>query len=192
MSFADQVTAMKFVVINLLLFKLGWAAAVFSAAYGAAWIGALTILAIAGVNLRFADQPSRELRLLLAAAAVGLVWETLLVSQGVLVYAESGTTGIAPYWIVAMWILFATTLNVSMRWMKKNRALPVLFGGIGGPMSFLAGEHFGAVVFPDHMVAIIVISLGWAALVPLMLWIADMYNGHGDAAFEPALEGGRS
>ena len=183
---------MKFAVFNLLLFKLGWVAAVFSAAYGMAWIGALTILGIAAINLVRAGQPRRELQLLLTAAVVGLVWETGLVMQGVLVYAESGSTGLAPYWIVAMWILFATTLNVSMSWMKKNWLLPVLFGGVGGPMSFMAGEHFGAVNFPDLTTAIIVISVGWALLVPLMLRIADFFNGHAPAVLEPAFEGGKS
>ena len=183
---------MNFTIINLLLFKLGWVAAVFSAAYGVAWVGALTILGIAAVNLGRAANPGRELRLLLAAALVGLVWETVLTLQGVLIYAEAGSAGVAPYWIVAMWILFATTLNVGMSWMKKNILLPIVFGGIGGPMSFLAGQHFGAVTFPDQTTAIVVISLGWALLVPLMLRIADIFNGHTPPTLEPALEGGRS
>ncbi|MEL7538692.1 MAG: DUF2878 domain-containing protein [Pseudomonadota bacterium] len=183
---------MNFTLVNLLLFKLGWVAAVFSAAHGQAWIGALTILAIAAINLAKAERPRRELRLFTAAALVGLVWESVLVNQGILIYAEANGALVAPYWIVGMWILFATTLNVGMRWMKKSWVLPVLFGGIGGPLSFLAGEKIGAVVFPDHWIAIAVISAGWALLLPALMRVADFFNGHVPTRLEPALQGGQS
>ncbi|MEM8983885.1 MAG: DUF2878 domain-containing protein [Pseudomonadota bacterium] len=183
---------MKFSLINLLLFKLGWAAAVFSATYGEAWIGAATIAAIAAINLAMAAQPRRELLLLIAAATVGLIWESVLTAQGVLIYAQSPSVPVAPYWIVAMWILLATTLNVSMRWMKKSPWLALLFGAIGGPLSFIAGEKIGAVVFPQPTLAIVVISIGWAVLVPAMLRIADIFNGHTTAALEPAVTGGQA
>ncbi|MEM1260819.1 MAG: DUF2878 domain-containing protein [Pseudomonadota bacterium] len=183
---------MNFTILNLLLFKLGWVAAVFSAAYGSAWIGAVTIVGIAAINLIKAQQPGRELWLLIAAAVVGLVWESVLTAQGVLVYAETPNAPIAPYWIVAMWILFATTLNVSMRWMKRSPWLALAFGGIGGPLSFLAGEKVGAVVFPQPVLAIVVISIGWAVLVPAMLRIADYFNGHSATPLTPAVTGGQA
>ena len=78
----------------------------------------------------------------------------------------------APYWIGAMWVLFATTLNVGMRWLRKNLLVAALFGGLGGPMSFLAGEKAGAVTFPDTSTALVVIGLGWAVLLPLLVRFA--------------------
>jgi hypothetical protein len=44
-----------------------------------------------------------------------------------------------------MWIAFATTLNVSMRWLRGRPELALLFGAVGGPLAFYAGERLGAV-----------------------------------------------
>lgn len=184
---------MKFTLLNLILFKLGWAATVFGAAYGVAWAGAATIAGIAIICLAKAERPQRELTLFIIAAGIGLAWETLLMNGGILVYAGSAGDLLAPYWIVGMWILFASTLNVGMRWMKKNWLLPVLFGGIGGPLSFLAGESIGAVTFPNHSLSIPVIAIGWAILLPALLRVADYFDGHQyDAGSVPAMQGAQS
>ena len=53
---------------------------------------------------------------------------------------------LAPYWLVVMWALFATTINVSMAWMKNRWLLAVVMGAVFGPMAF-AGEKLGAVNF---------------------------------------------
>jgi hypothetical protein len=39
-------------------------------------------------------------------------------------------------------------------------------------MSFLAGEKAGAVTFPDTSIALVVIGLGWAVLLPLLVRFA--------------------
>ena len=66
-------------------------------------------------------------------------------------------------------MLFATTLNVGMRWLRKNLLVASIFGALGGPMSFLAGERIGAVSFSDTSTALVVIGLGWAVLLPLLV-----------------------
>jgi len=44
-----------------------------------------------------------------------------------------------------------------------------LFGALGGPMSFLAGEKAGAVSFSNASTALVIIGLGWAVLLPLLV-----------------------
>ncbi len=72
-----------------------------------------------------------------------------------------------------MWLLFATTLNVGMRWLQKNLVVASIFGAIGGPLSFLAGQKAGAVAFPDATVSLAVIGLGWAVFLPLLVRYAS-------------------
>ena len=86
-------------------------------------------------------------------------------------------TGLAPYWIIGMWMLFATTLNISLGWLKSSRVLAALFGGIGGPLSYYTGSELGGVIFVDQTAALIALGVGWATLMPILLSLATRYDG---------------
>ena len=170
---------MKTTLINILLFKLGWVACVVGAARDMAWVGLVAVAVICVVHLAMASRPSRELVVLAVAAFIRITWESVLVAQGLLDYGRAGSTfGVAPAWIVAMWVLFATTLNVSMNWLKKHPLLAVVAGAVGGPMAFVAGERLGAVQFADQGLSLAAIGVGWALLLPILVWVAERYNGH--------------
>jgi len=77
-----------------------------------------------------------------------------------------------------MWPLFATTLNVSMKWMKGKYLLASLFGAIGGPLAYLAGHRLGAVEFSSTLNAMFVIGIGWAVMMPLLVNLAERFNGY--------------
>jgi len=164
---------MNSILVNLSLFKAGWMAAVFAAAASLPILGTAVIGIAVAVHLLRSDAPRDEFLLLALAAATGFVWESLLVHAGIVQYGENASsTGLAPYWIVALWVLFATTLNVGMRWLRKNLLLASVFGALGGPLSFLAGAKVGAVSFSDTSTALVVIGLGWAVLLPLLVSFA--------------------
>ncbi|MGI9233972.1 MAG: DUF2878 domain-containing protein [Woeseiaceae bacterium] len=164
---------MNGMLVNLSLFKAGWLASVFAAAASIPFAGTAVIGVAVAVHLLRSDTPGDEVRLLALAATIGFVWESLLVNAGLVQYsANAMLPGMAPYWIVAMWVLFATTLNVGMRWLRKSVLLAVLMGAFGGPMSFLAGQKIGAVTFSDSSTSLFVIGLGWAVFLPLLVHYA--------------------
>ena len=169
---------MKLKLINFGLFQIGWFACVLSAAQGASWIGLMAVIVIATYHLVISSQPRQELLLLLFAALVGLIWESLLVWQGLLVF-NSGMllSDLAPYWIVAMWVLFATTLNLSLRWFKERLLVSMVFGALGGPLAYFAGARLGAVIMPDQVTALLVIGIGWALLTPLLILLSRKFDG---------------
>jgi hypothetical protein len=109
----------------------------------------------------------------LTVAIIGALWDGLLVRLGFLDY-PSGLIlpWLAPVWIVAMWAGFATTLNVSLRWLRGRWSLAVLLGAIGGPLAYYAGMKLGGVSFPDPFAALMVLAGGWSFLMPLVSWIA--------------------
>ena len=164
---------MKHVFVNLAVFKVAWTAVVVSAAAGAPVIGAIAVAIAVGIHLWSCDNPEAEIRLLLVAATMGLAWESALVLAGLLEYS-SGTwmPGLAPYWIVAMWILFATTLNVGMRWLRRSTAIAAIAGAIGGPLAFFAGAGIGAVELVSPAIALTCIGIGWAVMLPLLVKLA--------------------
>jgi len=109
------------IVQNFVLFQIGWFACVLGAAHGLAWAGTLTALAIVAWHIARAVAPRRELLLVASAAALGIVFESLLVQSGWIRF-EAGVVieGAATYWMVALWALFATTLNVSLRGLRTH------------------------------------------------------------------------
>jgi len=161
------------VAANFIAFQIGWFACVLGAAHGYALEGALLALAIVAVHVALAARPGRELALVAAAAATGAVADSLLATSGWLRY-DAGVLieGTAPYWIVAMWALFATTLNVSMRALRSRLWLGALLGLVGGPAAYYAGAKLGALTLVQALPALAALALGWALATPLLLALA--------------------
>jgi hypothetical protein len=167
------------VAINLIAFQLGWFACVLGAAYGFAWAGTGLALAIVAWHIGRAGAPRAELALILIAAAIGALWDSGLAALGWIRY-PSGVLieGLAPHWIVALWMLFATTLNVSLGWLKRSMPLAAAFGALGGPLAYLGGARIGALELVEQGAALTALALGWAVFTPLLLQIARRYDGH--------------
>ena len=118
-----------------------------------------------------------ELKLVLVAVVIGLFWETWVLSLNILHYPSHPEASFwAPHWLIMMWALFATTINLSMGWLKGRWALSVLMGAVFGPLAFIGGEKLGAVVFLDSTLSIVTLSIGWGLLMPLLLSLADRIN----------------
>ncbi len=165
-------------IINFAGFQLAWFAAVLSAAALVPAVGAAVIAGVIALHLARAANPRAELALLLLCGAVGGAWDSLLVAQGFVAYPSGNiATGIAPYWIVLMWMLFATTLNVSMGWLKGRPLLAAGFGLFGGPLSYLAGQKLDGIMLVEPVSAMIALGVGWALMMPALLLLAERFNG---------------
>jgi hypothetical protein len=166
------------VLVNAVAFQAGWFATVLGAANGLPWLGLAAVLAVGGLHLRASPRPGVEARLLLVAMALGLGFDSLLLATGWIVYPNGlFAPGLAPYWIVALWALFATTLNVSLRWLRGRDVLAVVFGAIGGPLSYLAGARLGAMTFVDTAPALLALAIGWGAMMPLLTRLGARFDG---------------
>lgn len=170
-------------LINLALYQVGWFACVLGAARGHAWAGAGLALALVAVHLYLVRDRKREAKLLLAAAGLGLALDSLQLNLGVFRY-PSGTplAGLAPPWIVVLWLQFATMLHFGLRWLSRRYLLAAVLGLIGGPLSFWAGARMGAIEFASPL-AYLVLGCFWALAMPALIWLGDR--------FEPRAEGYR-
>jgi hypothetical protein len=166
------------IITNFLVFQLGWLACVLGGANHLPWAGTGVAAAAVAWHLSQAAAPGRELALILIVGVWGAFWDSLLVASGLLVY-PSGTliAGTAPHWIVAMWLLFATTLNVSLRWLRQRAALAMLFGALGGPLAYYAGAQLGGVQMPHLFAALAALAVGWAVFMPLLIMLAQRLDG---------------
>lgn len=173
-------------VANIVAFQAGWLACVLGAAGGRPWLGPLVALPVLAFHLRSAARPGVELALLAAAGLTGLALDSLLVLAGRLAFEEGVLVpGLAPYWMVALWLLFATTFNVSLRWLRTRPALAALLGAVGGPLAYLAGARLGAAeVLEPALATHLAVALAYALATPLLLALARRLDG-----FAPAAEG---
>ena len=160
-------------ILNLAAFQTGWLAAVLGAAQGLAWLGPTVAAGAIALHLGVACRRSLEVRLLGAAVVVGVVLEQALLVAGFTLYP--GDPSWVPLWMLALWPLFATSLNVSLAWLKPHRRLAVIAGAVAGPLAYAAGEALGAIRLEGH--ALPAIALGWAVALPLLLALASRWNG---------------
>ena len=168
---------------NFVLFQVGWFACVLGGAHDWPWLGTGIALAIVAWHVGCAQRPRNEMILVLAAAGIGAVADSALVAFAWVRYS-SGTlvAGTAPVWLVAMWMLFATTLNVSLRWLRRFPLAAIALGAIGGPLAYWGGARLGAMEFAAPVAATVALAFGWAALTPLLVWLAQRFDGYSTVA----------
>src|SRR5471032_3161666 len=158
--------------------QLGWFACVLSAARDVPWMGVATTIVLVAMHLARVDRPLQEFKLLVSVLVVGAIWESVPVATGLLVY-PNGTVlpGAAPYWILALWALFAVQFNTTFGWLKQRMLLASVLGAIAGPMSFRAGAALGAVRLVLPLPATILLAIGWAFLMPVLILLSRRWDG---------------
>ena len=165
-------------LLNFSAFQMGWLSSVVGGARQMPWLGPLVVLVALLIHLRAARKPFDEIILVLVSAVIGGIFDSLLVAAGWVAY-PSGTfaSALAPYWIITMWMLFATTLNVSMRWLRDRVRLAAIFGLLGGPAAYLAGEEFGGIALVERVPALVALAIGWTVILPVLLRLSEMFDG---------------
>ena len=165
-------------LVNFAAFQIGWFSSVLGAAKQMPWLGPLVFLVVLAIHLRLARRPQLEVGLVIACGIIGLMFESVLVVAGWVTYPSGLFSDLlAPYWIVTMWMLFGTTLNVSMGWLKGRPLLAALFGAVGGPASYFAGQKLGGIVFLEFVPAMIALAIGWAVFMPILMALAERLDG---------------
>jgi hypothetical protein len=73
-----------------------------------------------------------------------------------------------PLWMLALWAQFATTLRYSLRGIISRPAVAALFGVLGAPLAFLAGERLGALtLLPPETLGLERLAISWGVAMLL-------------------------
>ena len=165
-------------ILNVATAQIGWFGSVIGGAQQMPWIGPLVALIALTIHFNFARRPAQELLLIMSCAAIGAGFDSMLVAAGwVQYYSGQFSDVMAPYWIISMWILFATTLNVSMRWLRGRWRLAAIFGMVGGPLAYLGGQKLGGIELVNEVAALAALGIGWAVMMPVLLSLAENFDG---------------
>lgn len=171
---------MRHLLVNLVAFQLGWLACVLGGAHGWPWLGVGVMGLVVALHLVSSGSPVRESVLMVSLGCIGALWDGLLARLGFLEF-PSGMflPWLAPVWIIALWVGFATTLNVSLSWLQGRWYWALLFGAVGGPVAYWAGMKLGGVRIPDPVAGFAVLAGGWSFLMPFASWLAYRLRGEG-------------
>jgi hypothetical protein len=165
------------VIINFVLFQLAWFACVIGAAKGEPLAGVIVTLLVIAWHFSQVNQAKPELILMLSALIIGGTFDQAMLSFHLIDYMYHGwTASLVPVWILALWLAFTTALNVSLRWMRGNLLVAIIFGAVGGPLAYLGAAKLGAVTLAGTS-SYIALSIGWAIITPLLLNISTRYDG---------------
>jgi hypothetical protein len=171
---------MPLMLQNFILFQIGW----FGCVVGGAtqdyyWAGVVIVTFIIAVHLVRASEIRHEIMLIILTMIVGTAWDSALTVAGLLVFSHGVLVSwLVPSWMIAMWALFATTLNVSLKWLKHRYVLAAVFGAIGGPLAYYAGHRIGAVDFNNTLSSMIAVGAGWALIMPGLMLMTRYFNGY--------------
>jgi hypothetical protein len=163
-------------VVNLLWFQASWFAAVLGAANGMAWLGLLVIALSLTWHVRGSARPKYETLLIIAAAAIGTVFEFFPFVLGWLDY-PGHAAHFVPLWMIALWMNFASVMNVSLRGLRHRTWLLALLGAVGGPAAYWGGASLGAIEWLQPLQALLYLAIGWALLTPLLARLALRLDG---------------
>jgi hypothetical protein len=129
-----------------------------------------------GLHLALSPDWRPELFLAFCAAGMGFATDTLLIAAGA--FSPIPYLLSAPFsslWMVMLWVNLATTINVSMVWLRGRYGLAALSGSIGGPMAYYSGAKLGAMTRLPEPGGLLAVSIAWAISLPLLYGVAEMF-----------------
>ena len=79
---------------------------------------------------------------------------------------------IAPLWIAALWMAFATLIQPSMSWLQGRSVLASFFGAVVAPMSYLAVAKLNALRLSEPAwISLSAIAVVWSIAMPCALFL---------------------
>jgi len=167
---------MIFKIINFILFQAAWFICVLGASYNQTYLALTLSIIILLIHFSLIKKRMLDVKLIIIAGLIGLLFDGALLNFDLIIYNDPGLPyPFTPIWIVMLWMTFAMTLNHSLAWLSQKYYLSILFGAIGGPLAYIAGEKLGAITLLSTN-SIITLSVGWALITPILLIIANKLN----------------
>jgi hypothetical protein len=174
LSIASYSSSIKLrTIVNYVGLQLGWLACVVGAAQGYPWAGPVVVGGHLVIHFLWTQNRRQEALFVLVVAMTGIVVDSLQKTSGLLSYAgDVPVYWLAPYWIIAMWVLFATAMTTSLQRLQGKYLFAAAVGAIGGPLSYVAGEKLNGIEFNyDFWPTVIIISLIWATVMVWLSWL---------------------
>ncbi len=159
------------VFINAMAFNVVWIACVAGSAQQLIWPAALSCAILAAYQLHPKNRHPNDIKLVVISIILGVIVDTLWVQLGYMDFTEKRPfSGLAPAWILFLWVGFALTVNHSLKWLQIHTLLPALVGAIAAPLTYFAGIKIGAVEYTASVVEVSIgLAIAWAIALTILV-----------------------
>ncbi|NVK21757.1 MAG: DUF2878 domain-containing protein [Kangiellaceae bacterium] len=175
-------------IINFILFQSIWLACVIGAANNnmiSAWILFATL--VYWQLFCSKNRNSKDLYFVATLLPMGMVIDSLWVYFKLIEYKELWpSSSLAPYWIGVLWVTFALSLNHSMKWLFDHPKIALIFGALGGPLSYLAAQRLGAIIIDRLYLTLMLLSLAWLLTMGIILYLNKKLDNKETPSLEKA------
>jgi len=167
---------MRAKIINLVVFNIAWFACILGAAWGIPWLGVAVVALSVGGHLLYASFDRGLAVLFVLAFVIGWGFDALVVVVGALDFPPHALLlAPVPLWMPCMWVSLATTLHLSLGWMRGRWLVAMLFGLLGGPGAYYTGMKLGAVTLGDDLMrSLLIVGIEWGVAMPVLVWLATL------------------
>lgn len=158
--------------LSFISFNLGWWVCAFGAMKGYPWVGPAVLPLFVGLHLILSPTPAGELIFFVLLAAVGFILDSALINLGL--FSVNGGAGMAPAWLVAMWVLMGLTYESMLSWRSKTWLL-ILCGAVSGPLTYVWCEAVNLLAYERPLwISVGGHALFWGALTPALFVLRDI------------------
>ena len=166
-------------LINAIGFQTAWWACIAGVGHGLEVPALAYCTALAGAHLVYIDKRWQELQLAAAALAIGVAVDSALQYVSVIDFYGWALWGVSPFWLWALWVLFAMTLNASLSFLKDQPLwLSGAAGLLFGPLTYYAGAKLGAASFDASVTHVLALALAWMLALPAMVMVATRISAN--------------
>lgn len=157
--------------LNAVSFQTAWVACVVGAAWGHPWVGPAVVLGALALHACLVHDPGRALGAALLIGLAGFLVDSVLGMLGILQFVDGmDSDWLCPPWLVALWMVFATTPEFSLQWLCGRPRLAAAFGAVAGPASYHVGASLGALrIGEPAVISLMTLACVWALVLPLMM-----------------------
>jgi hypothetical protein len=161
-------------LINFMQFQAVWFLCIFGAAYQFELMAIFISTGIIIWSIFTSEHRTHDYVIGSIAAIMGIVLDSLLISQNLITFTTAYWTAASPLWMTPIWIALALTLQSSMSWLSGRYLLAGILGAISGPFAYWAGVRMGAGVVSDLTITMICISVIWLIVTPALFYISSL------------------
>jgi len=161
-------------IVNAVLFQLGWFACVLG---DAPWLAVVAVAVL--VHLCWVSSWAAEGKLLVTVFLFGSALDSFLLNLGLFDFGavDGEPRRLIPLWLALLWLLLATTLNHCLAWTARPWWRASLLGAVAGPLSYLAGARLAGVELPyGTWPSLTVLAVIWALVLPALHGFAELYR----------------
>lgn len=165
--------------LNILLFYIGWLYVISTATSNHPYQGIFATFCILIFHFVMTKNWLKELLVISSVCLIGFSLDTLYASLGLLRYASPNplSPSLAPLWIIALYALFGTTLNSSLSWLRHQPILGMIFGAVGGSLSYFFSIRLGAAEYGASEATVLsLIAFAWFLLIPILFAVSRFFE----------------